>query len=87
MMGVTYNTYGYAPSKERKERNIGFYVGLNLSELIFSGFGNSKSSVNGVARFTRYYAVPFTNAVLERDLNNNETGINAGAANRLEKKF
>ncbi len=87
MLGITYNTYGYAPSREWKERNLGFYVGLNLSELLFSNFGRNSSAVNGVARFTRYYAVPFTNAVLIRDLNNNQTKINAGLANRNEKEL
>jgi hypothetical protein len=87
MLGITYNTYGYAPSKERKERDLGFYIGLNLSELLFSGFGKNTSIVNGIARLTCYYAVPYTNVVVNRDLNNNQTEINAGAANRFEKKL
>jgi len=83
-LGLTYGTYGYSPGRDNKRRNLGFYIGLNFPEILESIWGTKSRSVRAASTFTRYYALPFTTASLEHDLNHGTTTLNFGVANRMQ---
>jgi len=88
VIGPTYNTYGYSPrNRAYKEREVGVFVGLNMPEVLASVFGaDSPLAVQG-GRVTRYFALPFTDVSLVREMNHDSNRVNFGVANRAESRF
>lgn len=82
--GLTYGTYGYSPKGPIKRRNLGVYIGLDLSELLEAIFGTESKGIRAGSTFSRYYALPFTTASFNHDLNHQTRAVNFGAANRWQ---
>ncbi|UCD83938.1 MAG: DUF2279 domain-containing protein [Deltaproteobacteria bacterium] len=85
ILGITYGTYGYSPTGPIERRNLGFYTGLNIPEVLAAIFGpDSHKCIRATSTFGKYYAYPFTSVSLNRDLNHETTAVNFGVANRWQ---
>ena len=86
LLGVNWSTKNYEPGGpdpewHDRERHLGMHLGVNLSEVF------TELDLGGTSRFGRaffkYYALPFLNVSLVRDLNGDRWFWNFGIANRL----
>ena len=85
LVGLVYGTADYSPIKryEQRRRSLGVNVGIDFAEVLRwqSGYDEGVSSV---ARVFDYYAVPFLNVAILKDLNSDDWFVNFGVANRFE---
>ncbi|MEQ8273915.1 MAG: DUF2279 domain-containing protein [Deltaproteobacteria bacterium] len=83
--GIAFNTDQYSPVKrwEERRRNLGVHVGVSMSEVL-RAWGDGDEGVEPIATFFDYYAVPFLNFALMKDLNDGGWFINFGVANQFE---
>ena len=84
-VGVVYGTDEYSPIRRKplRRRTLGFNVGIDFAEVL-RWEGGGDEGVNAVADVFDYYAVPFLNIAIEKDLNSEDWFINFGVANRFE---
>lgn len=86
--GITWSTDGYSPKSRPKRRSLGGFVGINVAKVIEDFWFDDQLDPGVVARatrgLTRYWAVPFTSIIAQRDLNNMEDSINFSLANRMQ---
>ena len=83
--GISYGTYGYSPTAPIERRNLGFYTGLNVPEVLEAIFGpNAHKGIRATSTFGKYYTYPFTTVSLNHDLNHHTNTANFGVANRWQ---
>jgi hypothetical protein len=85
LVGVVYGTRDYSPIKrwEERRRSLGVNVGIDFAEVL-RWYGDGDEGVDAVARIFDYYAVPFLNVALLKDLDGDDWYLNFGVANRFE---
>ena len=85
LFGVVYGTDEYSPIKrhEQRRRSLGVNVGIDFAEVLRWQSGNDEG-VADVVRIFDYYAVPFLNVAILKDLNGEDWFMNFGVANRFE---
>ena len=83
LSGIHYSTLHYRPKVAAlpKERQLGFHLGLALHEIL-AGESNG-AWLKGFTKFTKYFALPFLQIGVHRDLNSKQWAINFGLANRF----
>jgi hypothetical protein len=85
LVGVVYGTDHYSPIKrwEERRRSLGFNIGLDFAEIL-RWWGDGDEGVDAIAKVFDYYAVPFLNIGVLKDLNSDDWFVNFGIANRFE---
>jgi hypothetical protein len=76
--GLTYGTFGYMPSARPRRREVGLFIGLNLTEILPVVVGTEHAGARAVTTVTKYYAPPLTSMALSRDLNGGEVIVSVG---------
>jgi len=86
LFGINYNTIDYSPRGNDKQRNLGVHVGLNVPVILKNIFKDNKG-IKISCTILEYYAFPFTNLVIQYDLNREKTKLNFGISGRIEINF
>ena len=85
LAGVNWGSSHYRPkpgNDSHARRNLGFHVGLSLADIVDDSSTNS--TLRMIGRGLSYFALPFLNLNVTKDLNQGQWYVTAGIGNRLE---